>query len=130
MNKDWTITGAAAEGFRLGEISSAKAANKIIQAKDRRIAELEAEVEKWIKANAAMETSHGKAVARVEQLEAELRRYKCPVSGNHRDADWCECGWSRAKSHPNHCLCDDCVTPENMVERLELSKIFMEREHE
>ena len=48
------------------------------------------------------------ASLRIEGLEDALKRH----------------GWESivdSKPHPDHCLCDDCVTPENMDERIRLS---------
>ena len=57
---------------------------------------------------------------RIAELEADLDKYKTGAWSNPYSE-------GENEPHPDHCLCDDCVTLENMEERLEISRKFMEQ---
>ena len=60
--------------------------------------------------------------ARVEDLEGMEHKYGDEYFALKKALDG-----KMEEPHPDHCLCDDCVTPENMEERLEISRKFMEQ---
>ena len=67
-------------------------------------------------------------VARVEVLESEAR---WRANGAFLDKpDPATIEQEDSEPHPYHCLCDDCVTLENMDDRIELSRQFAATEQE
>ena len=60
---------------------------------------------------------------RIAELEAEVKALWLEKIERDNVAD----REVENEPHPDHCLCDDCVTLENMEERLEISRKFMEQ---
>ena len=103
-------------------VTDYKHAQQIIIELDARIAKLEAAAKKTISEFIDEDADHSAAC--MNWALCEHSQHQCGL---------CDLREALANSegenepHPDHCLCDDCVTPENMEERLEISRKFMEQ---